>query len=108
MFAILWENVLRIKRVQPLGKRICRLFSDNPAFCSGFDSNERKRRHFFHRQKSYRSNEKILICRCEIKDQTENAQLADFKLTFSPNILFQPSANSGVAKIRSTISGTGI
>jgi peptidase S24-like protein/helix-turn-helix protein len=32
MFAILWENVLRIKRVQPLGKGICRLFSDNPAF----------------------------------------------------------------------------
>jgi len=32
MFAILWENVLRIKRVQPLGKGVCRLFSDNPAF----------------------------------------------------------------------------
>jgi phage repressor protein C with HTH and peptisase S24 domain len=32
MFAILWENALGIKRVQPLGKGICRLFSDNPAF----------------------------------------------------------------------------
>jgi phage repressor protein C with HTH and peptisase S24 domain len=30
MFAILWESVLRIKRVQPLGKGIFRLFSDNP------------------------------------------------------------------------------
>jgi hypothetical protein len=35
-------------------------------------------------------------------------QLTDSTRTFSPNILFQPSASSGVAKIRSTISGSGI
>jgi hypothetical protein len=35
-------------------------------------------------------------------------QLADSKLSFSPNILFQPSASSGVATIRSTVSGIGV
>ena len=35
-------------------------------------------------------------------------QPTDSTRTFSPNILFQPTANSGVAKIRSIISGSGI
>ena len=35
MFAILWENVLRVKRVTAIGKRDMQALLRQPRFCSG-------------------------------------------------------------------------